>query len=79
MTDFEKVLNVLWESGIDTEGVTPRSSLVSLDIDSMDRAQLMLDLEEAFQVEIMDDDVWKLTTIQDVINYVDKRSISSRS
>lgn len=71
----ERVLATVAESlGIDRSEVTPESSLVSLGADSMDQAQLILDLEEACHVEILDDDFPKLVTVHDLMAYVDSRS-----
>ena len=58
---FEKVRQVIAESlGIRESDVKLDSSFVSLGADSLEMAQLVLDLEEAFHIEILDDDLNKL-------------------
>lgn len=75
MTIFDQVRFTVADSlGIDVSEIQRDSSLVSLGADSMDRAQLILDLEESCHVEILDDDFPKLVTIQDLVTYVDSRS-----
>lgn len=73
MTTFEKVQQVLWEQ-YDRVVLFPSRSIVSLDIDSLEKVQLILDLEEALGVEIPNDDVPALVTLQDIVDYADKRS-----
>jgi acyl carrier protein len=60
--------------GIAQDEITPSMRLRELG-DSMDIAQLVLDLEADFTTEITDDELAKLFTVQDVINYLnDPRS-----
>jgi acyl carrier protein len=70
----ERILKTISESiGMPLDEVKPRVKLVDL-ADSMEIAQLVLDLELEFGVEVPDDDLRKLFTVQDVINYVNPRS-----
>jgi acyl carrier protein len=73
MTTFERVRRVLLEE-MDClpQDVRGMASLVGdLDLDSMDRAQLILELEDEFQFEIPDDDMQSIFTVQDIVDYVD--------
>jgi len=45
-----------------------------LKIDSLDRVELIMALEEKFKIEITDEEAEKIKTIQDVVDYVKKRS-----
>ena len=59
---------------VDGEDITPSASFVSLGLDSLEMAQLVIELEEAFPgVEIFDDDLRTLITVQDVANYADQK------
>jgi len=49
------------------------------DMNSLDRVELVMALEEAFDIEIPDDDAKKLRTVQDAIDYVDKRKKGGNS
>jgi len=44
-----------------------------LGVDSLDATELLMALEEAFNIEIMDDEAEKLKTINDVVNYLSQR------
>ncbi len=47
------------------------SSIVNdLNIDSLDLVELIMSLEEQFEIEISDEDSQKFLTINDIINYV---------
>jgi len=71
---FEQVRDAVAESlGIDESEVSLSSSFVSLGADSMDRVQLILDLEEALGLEIPEDDSRKFVTVEDVLKYVNQR------
>jgi acyl carrier protein len=41
--------------------------------DSLERAELVMALEEAFDIEIPNNDAEKFRTVQDAINYIKKR------
>jgi len=44
-----------------------------LNIDSLDALELMMELESVFGFEIPDEDAEKMLTVEDVINYFEKR------
>ncbi len=57
---------------IDEEEVTPESAFIDdLGADSLDLVELVMHMEEVFDVEIPDDDAESITTVQDAINYID--------
>jgi len=63
--------------GIEASTVKPAASFVDdLGADSLDRVELVMALEEAFGVEIPDDDAEKIVTVQDAIDYVQKHAKS---
>jgi acyl carrier protein len=68
MTTFEKLSGMLIREGYATNP-RPNTLLVSLEIDSMERAQLLLEIEEALGFEIPDDDFHAFMTLQDVCDY----------
>ena len=60
----------------------PRASFVDdLGADSLDQVELVMALEEKFEIEIPDDDAEKMRTVQDAIDYIEKHAkvISKKS
>ena len=56
---------------IDLDDVTPESSFVDdLGADSLDLVEMIMSMEEEFDVEISDAAAEKIITIQDAINYI---------
>jgi acyl carrier protein len=72
----EKVKQIISEQlGVDEGEVTPSASFVDdLGADSLDQVELVMALEEAFDVEIPDEDAEKIRTVQDAIDYIDKKA-----
>jgi acyl carrier protein len=69
---FEEVKKVVVEQlGVSEAEVTREASYVDdLGADSLDTVELVMALEEAFGMEIPDEDAEKIKTIGDTINYV---------
>ena len=65
-----KVLRI--EHGIPTESVTHTSALTDLGLDSLDIVEFGMQLEEEFEIELPDDELDGLTTIQDHFDVVEK-------
>jgi acyl carrier protein len=57
--------------GVAAEQVTPEASFIDdLGADSLDTVELVMALEEAFDIEIPDEDAEKIQTIGDAIAYL---------
>jgi len=55
----------------DLEEIIPQASFVDdLGADSLDLVELIMSMEEEFDIEISDDDAEKLLTVKDVLEYV---------
>ena len=75
MTTLEKVRIAVAESlGLKVAEVLPEDSFVKLDVDSIEKLQLLLDLEDALGFLIPEDDFKKMITVRDVADYADQRS-----
>src|SRR5262249_37635081 len=60
--------------GVKPEQVTSEASFVDdLGADSLDTVELVMALEEEFEIEIPDEDAEKITTVQQAINYINER------
>ncbi len=61
--------------GVDIEKVTSEASFVdTLGADSLDLVELIMTLEEEFNIEITDGDAEKLLTVQDAIEFIKEKS-----
>ena len=76
----EKVKQIIAEQlGVDEGEVTPSASFADdLGADSLDQVELVMALEEAFGVEIPDEDAEKLRTVQDALDYIEKHAKVSK-
>lgn len=72
----ERVVNIIVEQlGVKKEEVTKQASFVDdLGADSLDTVELVMALEEEFDIEIPDEDAEKITTIQEAIDYINAHS-----
>jgi acyl carrier protein len=58
---------------------TPSASFIDdLGADSLDTVELVMALEENFDLEIPDEDAEKIRTVQDAIDYIEKHSKVSK-
>jgi acyl carrier protein len=61
--------------GVDEAEVTPNASFVDdLGADSLDTVELVMAFEEAFEIEIPDEDAEKIRTVQDAITYINQHA-----
>jgi acyl carrier protein len=76
----EKVKQIVGEQlGVDEGEVTSSASFVDdLGADSLDQVELVMALEEAFDLEIPDEDAEKIRTVQDAIDYIEKHAKVSK-
>ena len=72
----ERVKQIIVEQlGVDEAEVTPTASFVDdLGADSLDQVELVMAFEEAFGIEVPDEDAEKMTTVKDAVEYIDKHS-----
>ncbi|MCL4571684.1 acyl carrier protein [Campylobacter coli] len=73
MATFDDVKAVVVEQlSIDADAVKMESKIIEdLGADSLDIVELIMALEEKFEVEIPDSDAEKLIKIEDVVNYIE--------
>lgn len=72
----EKVKQIISEQlGVDEAEITPSASFTDdLGADSLDQVELVMALEEAFDLEISDEDAEKIRTVQDAVSYIEKHA-----
>jgi acyl carrier protein len=69
---FEKVQEKVAEQlGVEAEEVSMESSFIDdLGADSLDIVELLMALEEEFEIEIPDEEAEKLSSVGDVVEYI---------
>ncbi len=68
----EKVKEIVAEQlGVEEDQVTPEAAFMDdLGADSLDTVELVMALEEEFDIEISDEDAEKIATVGDAIAYI---------
>ncbi|WP_320399032.1 acyl carrier protein [Desulfobacter postgatei] len=77
MTIETKVRKIIAEKipDIDIEDVVPQASLIEdLGADSLTIVELIMSMEEIFEIEIDDDQAEKLSTVQDIYDFIASKS-----
>ncbi|HEX4604276.1 MAG TPA: acyl carrier protein [Candidatus Angelobacter sp.] len=72
----DKVKQIIVEQlGVDEGEVTANASFVDdLGADSLDTVELVMAFEEAFDIEIPDEDAEKIRTVKDATDYIEKHA-----
>jgi acyl carrier protein len=75
MSVAEKVKQIIVEQlGVDENQVDPNASFVDdLGADSLDIVELVMAFEEAFDIDIPDEDAEKITTVKQAIDYIEAK------
>jgi acyl carrier protein len=75
MSIEEKVIEIIVEQlDVTREECVPEASFIEdLGADSLDLVELIMAMEENFGVEIADEELQKIRTIQDAINFIKKK------
>ena len=73
-TNQERLVEIIAKQlGVDEGNVTPDASFMEdLGADSLDTVELVMALEEEFDIEIPDSDAEKIQTVQDALSYLDE-------
>ncbi len=68
----EMVDIIVEQLSVEKDKVVPEASFVDdLGADSLDLVELIMAMEEKFDIEIPDEDAEKIVTVQDAVKYVD--------
>ncbi|BAY83220.1 MAG: acyl carrier protein [Rivularia sp. (in: cyanobacteria)] len=76
---FEKVKKIVAEQlGVEDEKITPNANFANdLGADSLDTVELVMALEEEFDIEIPDEAAEKITTVQEAVDYINSKVAAS--
>ena len=68
----ERVVDIVSEQlGVDKDKITRETSFVNdLGADSLDTVELVMALEEEFDIQIPDEEAEKITTVQQAVDYI---------
>ena len=74
MANIDKIKDIIVDKlGIDEEKVTREASFRDdLGADSLDIAELVMELEDEFDMEIPDEEAEKINTVGDALDFIDK-------
>ena len=69
---FDQIAEIVDEKlSVNRDEITPTSSFIDdLRADSLDLVDLVMGIEEAFDLQIPDEDIQKMTTVNDAVIYV---------
>jgi acyl carrier protein len=71
--DQEMMDIIVEQLSVEKDKVVPNASFVDdLGADSLDLVELIMAMEESFDIEIPDEDAEKIVTVQDAVDYVIK-------
>jgi len=71
MSVFDKVKSIVVDQlGVEEEGISLETSFAELNADSLDIVELIMALEEEFDLDIPDEDAEKMRTVGDAVNYI---------
>lgn len=72
----ERVKEIIVDQlGVSAEQVTPEAKFVEdLGADSLDTVELVMALEEEFEVEVPDDEAEKLQAVKDVVSFIESKT-----
>jgi len=79
MSTDKKIKQIIAEQlGLNEEEIVDGASLLDdLGADSLDIVELVMAMEEEFEIEIPDEDAEKIVTVKDVVDYVKRRQQES--
>ncbi|HAQ40743.1 MAG TPA: acyl carrier protein [Clostridiales bacterium] len=71
---FEKIRDIVAEKvGVEPEEITMETSFADdLDADSITLFELVMALEDEFDIEIDDESIEQITTVGDIVNYLEE-------
>ncbi|MCI8631562.1 MAG: acyl carrier protein [Firmicutes bacterium] len=73
---FEKIKEIIIEQlNVDEDDVTMDTHLMKdLEADSLDAVEIIMAIEDEFEIEIPDEDAEKFQSVSDIVRYVEERT-----
>ena len=73
---FEKIREIIMEQlSVDEDAVTMDTHLMKdLEADSLDAVEIIMAIEDEFEIEIPDEDAEKFQSVADIVKYVEEKT-----
>jgi acyl carrier protein len=73
---FEKIKEIIVEQlGVEDSAIQPETSLMKdLEADSLDAVEIIMAIEDEFEIEVPDEDAEKFQNVGDIVKYVDEKT-----
>lgn len=71
--DIYSKLQEIVKKKLKNKEVTPSDSLKDLGLDSIDKADIMIRIEDEFGIEFTEDEMLSVTTVEDLKNIIEKK------
>ncbi|HPJ97640.1 MAG TPA: acyl carrier protein [Syntrophales bacterium] len=78
MTLEEKVIDLIVEQlDVTREECVPEASFIDdLGADSLDLVELIMEMEETFNIQVADEELEKIRTVQDVVDFLRNKGVA---
>jgi len=71
---FDKLKEIIKdELGFETDDLTLESTLVDMGADSLDAVELIMAIEEEYDIEIAEEDAQKFTSLGNIVSYIESK------
>ena len=71
---FDKLKEIIKdELGFEIDGLTLKSTLEDMGADSLDAVELIMAIEEAYDIEIDETDAQQFTSLENIVSYIESK------
>ena len=73
---FDKIKGIIAEQlGVEEDAITMDTHLMKdLEADSLDAVEIIMAIEDEFEIEVPDEDAEKFQTVADIVSYVEAKA-----
>ena len=73
---FDKIKGIIAEQlGVEEDAISMETNLMKdLEADSLDAVEIIMAIEDEFDIEIPDEDAEKFQTVADIVSYVEAKA-----
>lgn len=74
METLDKIRELIAEQlDVDIDKLKAETTFEEIEADSLDLVELVMSLEEEFEIEISDEEIEKIKSVNDIVNYINSR------